>query len=203
MSVPRDSSGPPGLKVHRPRSLSLDDEVVDRGGLRCTTLARTLLDLAASSSLDRVERDLHEANVQRVVDYRAIWKVLEAHPGHRGRKRLGIALEAEVAPTRSGLERSFRRLCRDAGVPTPKSNRHVRTSNGLEEVDFCWPDLGVIVETDGGRYHATRYRRRRDAEKTRRLEEAGWRVLRVSDLDVEYARPAVTAAVREMCRRGR
>lgn len=82
-------------------------------------------------------------------------------------------------------------------------NTHVGTSAGLEEVDFCWPELGVIVETDGSRYHATRYRRRRDAEKTARLQAAGWLVRRFSDLDVELAPAAVAAAVAEMCSLGR
>lgn len=119
VSVPRSRAGHPGLRTHRPRSLSLDD-VVERDGLRRTSVARTLLDLAASSSLERVERDLHEARVQRVVDHRAVLAVLETHPGHRGRRRLGAALASEVAPTRSGLEAAFLALCRRAGLRRPR-----------------------------------------------------------------------------------
>lgn len=201
VTIPRNRKGHPGLVAHRPRSFSIRD-VVERDGLAVTSVGRTLLDLAATSPFDRVERDLHEADVQRVVDLREVWSVIARSPAHRGRGKLAAALSREVAPTRTGLERAFLAICREAGLPEPEVNRHVWTGNRLEEVDFLWPELRLIVETDGGRYHGTRYRRRRDAEKTRRLEDAGWRVRRFDEVEIELAPAAVAAEVRQMCRVG-
>jgi hypothetical protein len=195
VTVPRARVGHRGLCVHRPLSL-LPDEIVVRNGIAATTVARTLLDVAATVPEATVARMLHEADVQRVGDLRAVHAVLEAHPAHRGGAKLGRALALEVAPTRSGLEREFLALCASAGLPKPLVNRHLWSADRLEEVDFHWPAARFVVEVDGNRYHSTRYRRRRDAEKTRRLEAAGWTVRRFSDLDVELTPGSVVEATR-------
>jgi very-short-patch-repair endonuclease len=52
------------------------------------------------------------------------------------------------------------------------------------EVDFCWPDHHVIVETDGWRFHGTRTAFERDRRRTTRLQLAGWIVVRFTYDDV-------------------
>jgi hypothetical protein len=51
----------------------------------------------------------------------------------------------------SDLEIFFRPIAASAGLPSPLSKQSV---NGFE-VDFFWPNLGLVVETDGLRYHRT------------------------------------------------
>ena len=51
----------------------------------------------------------------------------------------------------SDLEILFRPLAAAAGLSPPLGKRMV---NGFE-VDFHWPALGLVVETDGLRYHRT------------------------------------------------
>lgn len=46
-------------------------------------------------------------------------------------------------------------------------------------VDFCAPGAGLVVEVDG-RYHAEPARQRADARRDRRLNKAGFRVLRLT-----------------------
>jgi hypothetical protein len=183
VSVPRRCEGHPGLRIHRPRSFPVDD-TVERRGIAVTSVARTLLDAAAKEPADRVAWLMHEAAVQGVLDLRAVWAVLERHQHHRGRGKLEMALALEVAPTRSGLEREFLEICRRAEVPAPLVNHHVWSVDRLEEVDFHWPEPRVIVEVDGARYHSTRWRRRKDAEKTARLQAASWHVRRFSELEI-------------------
>src|SRR4051794_30438414 len=77
--VPRQSAGHPALRIHRPRSLPLDD-IVQRAGIAVTTVARTLLDAGAGESAERVAWLMHEAAVQRVLDLREVWAVLKGHP---------------------------------------------------------------------------------------------------------------------------
>jgi leucyl-tRNA synthetase len=50
---------------------------------------------------------------------------------------------------------------------------------GASIVDFLAPARKLIVEVDGG-YHGDARRQRSDARRDRRLERAGYRVLRVS-----------------------
>ena len=51
----------------------------------------------------------------------------------------------------SDLEIFFRPIAASAGLPSPLSKQFVNDF----EVDFFWPNLGLVVETDGLRYHRT------------------------------------------------
>jgi hypothetical protein len=81
-------------------------------------------------------------------------------------------------------------------LPRPVTNRHVWAGGELLEVDFLWRDAGLIVEVDAERYHATRWRRRQDAEKTARLREAGYVVYRFSDAEVAGAAEQIPSVIR-------
>ena len=192
VSIPRGRAGHAGLRIHRPRALPAED-IVERQGIAVTSVGRTLLDIAASESVERVAWLMHEAAVQGVLDLREVWRTLQRHEHHRGRGKLEAALAVEVAPTRSGLEREYLELCRRARVPAPLVNHHVWSIDRLEEVDFHWPDPRVVVEVDGARYHSTRWRRLKDAEKTARLEAGGWLVRRFSELELRLDSATVAA----------
>ena len=203
VSVPRSRRGPPGLIVHRPRSLTADDVVRHGAGFMVTSVARTLLDMSPGQPVDTVGRWLHEAEVQRVLDVRQVHALLEREPHHRGNRVLKAALSAEVVDTRTRLEATVLGLWRKAGLPDPKANRHVWSSEKLEEVDLVCPELGLIVEADGTAVHASRWRRRRDAAKTARLRAAGWTVIRVPELRATLEPAAVIADLRAAAARGR
>ena len=49
---------------------------------------------------------------------------------------------------------------------------------GSLEVDLCWPDLRLIVEVDGYRFHGGRERANSDRDREQRLAIAGWQVVR-------------------------
>jgi hypothetical protein len=173
----------PGIVVHRPRALPPED-VVARSGYAVTSVARTLLDVAPRRSVEVVGGWIHEAAVQGVLDRREAWRTLERHPHHRGRTVLVAALEAEFVVTRSGLEDAWLAISRRAGMPRVVGNDVVLTEVGEEEVDFHYPSLNLIVEVDSIRYHSSRWRRRRDAAKTKRLKRAGFLVRRVPELEM-------------------
>lgn len=183
VSAPRSRTPQEDIVVHRPRSLPPQD-VREREGFRLTCVGRTLLDLSPRQPIERIGGWIHEAKVQLVFDSQETWAVLERNPHHRGRRLLEAALAAEFLPTRSGLEDAFLGICRRAGLPTPVVNAELWSGEGVEEVDFHWPDARLIVETDGGRYHASRWRRRRDAAKDERFRGQGWHVERVPELEI-------------------
>ncbi len=194
VTAPRGIKPKPGIRLHRPRFLNdLDTTVVD--GIPITTVARTLLDCSTPSLGVDVGRMLHEAHVQTQFDAREVWAVLARCPNHAGARRLDGALREEHPFTRSGLERAMLQLLPSAGLPMPRVTRHVWAGDELLEVDFYWPDAGVIVEVDGARYHSTRWRRRKDAEKTARLRAAGYIVLRFTDTEIAAATERIVAAI--------
>jgi very-short-patch-repair endonuclease len=65
-------------------------------------------------------------------------------------------------------------------------------------VDFLAPARKLVVEVDGG-YHASRERQRADARRDKRLERAGYRVLRLSAAlvvgDIAHAVRLIRAAL--------
>jgi len=63
------------------------------------------------------------------------------------------------------------------------------------EVDFFWPDLGLVVETDGLRYHRTPSAQLRDARRDRAHVMAGMTPLRFTHYEVRYESSRVRTAL--------
>ena len=182
--VPREHAARiAGVAVHRSRTLTPAD-ITTVDGIPCTTVARTLLDLAAVTPRRSTERAIEQAEVQGVLDYRATVAQLERNRSTRGAKRLRAALadHAGDAPTESELEERFLALCRQAGLPLPERQVHINPDDGEPalRVDFAWRAQRLVVETDGGKYHRTRAKFESDRRKDQRLALAGWRVLRIT-----------------------
>jgi Protein of unknown function (DUF559) len=83
---------------------------------------------------------------------------------------------------REELERRFLPLARAAGLPVPLTGAIV---NGFE-VDFFWPDLELVVETDGLRYHRTPAEQARDRLRDQAHTAAGLTQLRFTHEQVRY-----------------
>jgi hypothetical protein len=192
--APRSIKPKPGIRLHRP--LFLDDlDTTEIDGIPITTVAQTLLDVAAPSYRLNVAKLLHEAAVRELLDMRAIWSVLARNPRAPGARRLEEALREEVPFTRSGLEDAALALFRSLSVPEPECNLWVSDGDRLVEVDFVWREFGLIVEVDGLRYHGTRWRRRQDAAKTAALRAQGWTVHRFTDVEINGTPAHVASTV--------
>jgi hypothetical protein len=188
----------PGLTVHRATSLTPAD-ITERRAIPCTAVPRTLLDLAEVVHLEALEYTLHEAQSRKLVRIDEIWELLARSPGRRGaaplRSLLGRPETLTDAEAKQKLERRFRKLCRDAGIPAPRSNIWIPLeipAGGLE-VDFCWPDQKLAVETDSRTFHATARAFDNDPQRDRALTLAGWRVVRFRWREV-FHRPEVVVA---------
>lgn len=197
VSVPRSRGSHPGLVVHHPRSLSLDD-IEERDGYAVTSVARTILDMAPGESAETVGKWIHEADVQRVLDCREIWSMLERQQHHRGSRIVEAALALEVLDTHSGLEDALFAIWRGAGMPAAVANDWVWTEQGLEEVDLHCASLDLVIEVDGGRYHRSRWRRRRDAAKDERVRRAGKTVWRIPELTITLDAGGVATEFRRL-----
>jgi very-short-patch-repair endonuclease len=102
--------------------------------------------------------------------------------------------------TDSVLERRFLEIARRSGLPEPETGRWV---NGFK-VDFYWPGLGLVVETDGLRYHRTPAQQAKDHARDRAHAAAGLTSLRFSHADVTFeptlVETTLTAVVRRLQR---
>jgi hypothetical protein len=164
----------PGIATHR-----AEVETVFVDGLPCTTVARTLVDLAGCVPHRVLESAVRQAEVRGVLDVEAIGEVLLACPRPRGITRLRAILEdpACLQPTRSGDERRALRALLAAGFAWPVVGATVPGTTEL--VDFHWPDERVVLEIDGPTHVASRVQRRRDRRRDARLRQLGWQVVRV------------------------
>lgn len=190
VTIPHHRDPPPAVKAYRSRMADpVDFTEVD--GVPVTSVARTLLDLAAvlgerhlSYALDRAER-------LRLFDLRAIEDVLVRARGRRGVRALRNAIAGwQPADTWSELERLHVELVTAAGLQRPELNVVVQGELRQHVVDALWPDQGLVVQLDGFAYHRTRRDRERDAAADADLELAGYRVLRLTwdDVTVRGAR---------------
>ena len=185
-----------GIVLHRVRSLP-DDEVVVLHGIRVTTVARTLLDLAALLDAHELEQAIHHADRSHRYDGRAVRAVLAVHPTRPGAPRLTALLDrlegVGAQATRSRLEVAFLRLCDGHSLPRPVANARV---HGFE-VDFHWPGTNLVVETDGS-HHRMPEQRERDHEKRLALEAAGLRVVTLTYRQVKRSPAQVATALRTL-----
>ena len=164
----------PGLTLHRCRIHPEDRD--RRDGIPVTSIARTLLDLADALDAQGLQRAYEEAERLRLLDVRAILRLLARSNGRRGVGALRELLAYDPAPaaeTRSDLELLFLDLVRDAGLPVPQVN--VLVEGFL--VDAYWPQARLVVELDSYEYHRGRRVFERDRVKLGKLKLAGYEVL--------------------------
>lgn len=161
-------------------------------GIPVTSLARTLLDLAAMLSSHRLDRVLERAEELRLLDLGPLRRLLARagrHPG-AGRLRRALALyRDEPAVLRSNFERDFRNAARAAGIPTPSMNFAIA---GFE-LDAYWPEQRFAVELDVYATHGGRAAFERDRRRQEELKLAGIEMVRITDTRFRRE-PAATIA---------
>jgi hypothetical protein len=137
-----------GIKVHRARLERQD--IATQIGLRVTSVARTLLDVAPRFKDKGLRRAAADQRRAGHLELHQLADVLERFPRAPGAHRLLPLLDApKGGPTRSELEDRFVAFCRRSGLPEPEIN--VRVAG--REVDAWFPNERVIVELDGREYH--------------------------------------------------
>ena len=178
-------------------------EVVVVDGVPCTTVARTLVDLAGCLSRKTLSRLVEQAAVLRAFDIDEVDRIL-ARGRRRGAPQLRAILDAwrsedEKAPRlRSLLEaRLFPGLI-EAGLPRPQCNVELRNDGRRLEVDLFWEEQRLVIETDGEATHGTRAAFQRDRHRDQILVAAGYRIARITWRQLEDEPEAVVARIKRM-----
>ncbi len=186
----------PGIQVRSRNDLS-ETDVSHRDRIPVTGIVRTLVDIAAELSPIEVERAVNEADKLDLIDPETLRAALERYVGRPGVRPLRIVLDARTFRlSDSDLEILFRPIASAAGLPPPLSKQVV---NGFE-VDFFFPSLGLVVETDGLRYHRTASAQARDARRDRSHTLAGMTPLRFTHYEVKYEAAKVAQALRRVAK---
>jgi very-short-patch-repair endonuclease len=187
----------PGIAVHRRLHLAPDDlAVCDE--IPVTSPIRTLVDLAVRLDPAELEATINAADRRELVDPESLRSALTQRAGQPGVARLRAVLDRRTfVLTDSELERRFLPLAREAGLPTPRTRARL---NGFR-VDFYWPELGLVVEADGLRYHRTPAQQSRDRRRDQAHTAAGLTPLRFTHADVAHEPDHVRTTLARVARR--
>lgn len=158
-----------------------------RHGLHVTTLERTAVDCAAAlhpwAGLVVVDAALH-----RGADRDAMLAILIEAAGGRGVRRARAVVEAGDGGAESPGETWLRWTLLRFGLPAPVTQVPVQTRAGRYWADLGYPSAQLLLEYDG----AEKYGRdgaavadalRRERRRQLAMEDAGWRVVRVTAAD--------------------
>ncbi|MCU1295678.1 MAG: hypothetical protein JWP08_4528 [Bryobacterales bacterium] len=158
------------IHLHRSRTLTRS-HVTRRHGIVVTTPARTIEDIRGAVEPRLFRRALRQAELG----------------GHR------VPHLSVTKRSRSDLELLFLALCDDHGLPRPLVNHRVHG----HRVDFFFVDHRLAVETDSWTYHRGSVALEDDHARDLELRAHGITTRRYTGDQLEGARDAVVADLRE------
>jgi very-short-patch-repair endonuclease len=171
----------PGVQIHR-RSLNANDFTTHHN-IPVTTPICTLIDIAARTAPAQTERVVNQADKLDLIDPEALRGALDETEPRPGVRRLRRILDRRTfTMTDSINEQRFLPIAGRAGLPRPQTQQWI---NGFR-VDFYWPDLGLVVETDGLRYHRTPAEQAEDRLRDQTHTAAGLICLRFTRAQVKF-----------------
>lgn len=168
----------PGVTKH---AVPLDDaDIVDVNGLRVTSAARTVVDLAGSLPLLgavaaadralRIDRFERWAPLTTREDLLEVWGRMLPFRGHS--RALDVLTFADGLAG-SPLESVSRVNMRILGIPRPVLQESFYDAQGLiGDTDFSWPEFGIVGEADGdAKYLDEGMRNGRSADQVKLAEK--------------------------------
>ena len=194
------------------------DHIVTIDGLPCTSVARTIFDLADDPKPweRRSEAGLaiHEKRIRRLMNNALRDQGLTidmeiamlAALGKRGRsgttliRRLLAEFRPDEPPTESGLEDLFLAVVAAAGLEAPGRQVSLGDDNRFTgRVDFVYRHARLIIEVDS-EFHDGPDDRHADRWRDNELHALGWRVIRVRYRDLVREPDRVVAVLRRALR---
>ena len=173
-------------------------------GIPVTDTVTTLIDLATCLSDGLLIRAVNQADRLELIDAESLRAALEREQSRPGLGRLKSLLDRQGAAFADTLlELRFLDIVRAAGLPEPELQARV---NGYR-VDFHWPGLGLVVETDGPRDHRTPSQQTKDRRRDHDHAVEGLTPLRFTEAQVrhepEHVRATLVAVARRLNREPR
>jgi hypothetical protein len=155
----------PGLQMMRCATL-LGRDIRIRDGVRITSPARTLLDLAPHINEPTLHRFHNELRIRRLIGNKQLLDVAGRNPAHPGAIRLReLAGASTGAAKRSRWEGDWPRFAKRHTLPPYEMNVHVAG----QRVDVLFTPERLVVELDGWDTHGTRYAYEEDRSRDAKI----------------------------------
>jgi hypothetical protein len=196
-----------GIRAHRCRYPSAE-EITIRGGVPCTTPARTLVDNAGTYGRPRLQRFIEEAMVRKLLDFRALDLAMYRAKGRRGIRALGAIADqwrtpsGEAPDVRSIFEVRMLPPLMAVGFDWPECNKTLLIGGEKFIADFYWPKQRLLIETDGEATHGTPVAFRSDRRRDQALMAEGYRATRVTWAHMRDEPTGTIRRIRKMLERG-
>jgi hypothetical protein len=188
-------SGPPGVRLHVAALPA--EHVVTRHGVQVTSVARTVIDLARTSSFLAGVVVADSALHTRKTTKAELRSVIAACPRWPGLQAAREAVAFGDARSESVLESVSRVAFRDQGLPPPELQVWVGdAAEMIGRADFLWRAHRTIAEADGAIKYADPSRAMAQLERDRRLREAGFEVVHFTWPEVTRSPGQVAASIK-------
>ena len=178
---------PPSGRGIRGHEYELDESDIDTcSGLRITSPEETWCSLGAQLTVPELvaagDYLIHWRSPITTID--KLRDRVKKWAGHRGVKKLRLALALLNERSESPQESVLRVIIVDAGIPGLAVNYPVRTSGGFDyRADLAFPERKVILEYQSA-FHETPESFRADMTRISRLEADGWKVIQINRDDL-------------------
>jgi hypothetical protein len=189
-----------GLIVHE--SLLIDDEDHDEvDGIPCTSVARTLFDLARTLSPVMLDANIDTALRRDLVSLEELRRTTArlATKGRPGGRRFGAAVQSRaVAVPESVPERLLADMLVRHGLPTPLHQYVIRDDVGgfVARVDLAYPDAMLVIEYDSVEHHTGTAVHYRDAARRNAITDLKFTMLVATAADLKNGATLLAASVR-------
>jgi very-short-patch-repair endonuclease len=192
LTVPRSFHGIEGIRIHRPRTLRADDIAIVEG-LRVTSPARTLIDLADFRRRRLLEQAIDQAEYHQLhLPLGEVHDRLHRRPRSRLLRSVITDHVAGSTITESEAEELFLALVWRAALPRPE----LQVTLWGRRRDFLFREQRVVVEIDGRQAHDRDGAFERDALRDAEVVINRHRPLRFTRRAVKFDRAYVELALR-------
>jgi hypothetical protein len=190
--------GPRGVLVHRSTLAPEDVVTMNDGDVRVTSALRTAWDVAALETVPTAVAFLDGMVRAGHLDLEACRRDQAGAHGRWRTTRVASVLTLVDGRSESPPESWVRVACARGGLPAPVPQFVViEAGEFLGRVDLAWPEARLIVEYEGA-HHFEGIQISKDDERYRRLEAAGWRVIRLSAADLRDMEAVVARIARAL-----
>jgi hypothetical protein len=188
------------IRAYRRSGVEAEREI--RANIPVTSPAATLVDLTSCLPIGQTEAAINEADHHDLIDPETLREEIDELSPRPGLRLLRDLLDASThVLTTTELERRFLPLALEAGLPLPEGQSQL----GPHRVDFHWPALDLIVETDSLRYHRTPFKQAADKRRDNANARSGLITLHFThgqvDHDPHYVRGELRDTVQSLASR--
>jgi very-short-patch-repair endonuclease len=191
-----------GLAIVHTSTMFDERHVTELDGIRVTTPARTIFDLAGVVHPKRTELLLDRAWARGLLSWRTLHRTLHqlgsrGRPGTAWLRELADARPIDFRPPESNLEaRVNDLLVADGQRPLERQVDLGDDDDWIGRTDLLDREHRLVVEIQSDLHHTSPTDQRRDRSRRERLEAAGWRVLEIREFTVWHRRDELLETVR-------